>query len=321
MRALLIIILIFTSNRDAFSQIMSAEYFYDTDPGFGNGSPLNITGNTIDANISIPTTGLSEGVHKVYVRVLNQDGTWGLHAKHVVYVSATTNNTASVASAEYFYDTDPGLGNGSPLNITGSIIDQDLSIPTTGLTNGVHKLYMRLLNSDGAWSLYGKQIVYVSLSNTNTATIVSAEYFFDVDPGVGNAYPVNLMNGVLVDEDLALNVPNDLPSGDHIVYMRTLNESGIWSLHAVSEVSTTLSVNDLELEALKLYPNPVKDILYFETNDQAITDCKVIDATGKVVQVELPNTFKLDLGQLPSGIYLIYLKTGIGSVSKKIIKL
>ena len=44
-----------------FAQITSAEYFFDTDPGVGNGTALTISGNTIDQNLNIPTTGVIVG--------------------------------------------------------------------------------------------------------------------------------------------------------------------------------------------------------------------------------------------------------------------
>ncbi|MEW4923084.1 T9SS type A sorting domain-containing protein [Algibacter sp. 2305UL17-15] len=307
-------------NNSNTANIASAEYFMDTDPGVGNGTALTVSGNIIDQDFNIPTTGVSGGVHKLYLRLINDVGTWSLYDKNVFYINPNNSNTANITSAEYFVDTDPGVGNGTPLTVSGNIIDQDFNIPTTGLSNGVHKLYLRLINDDDTWSLYDNNVFYVSPNLTNTALITSAEYFFDIDPGVGNATTIDLSDAETFDVDLVVQVPSDLPDGDHILYIRVLNTDGTWSLYAPSEQLFTLSNEDVVLNNFKFYPNPVKAILFLDTNNQNITDFKVIDLNGKIVLDHLPIKNQIDLSYLESGTYLFHLKTDSGSISKKIIK-
>ena len=211
------------------SNIDSAEYFIDTDPGVGNGTPLTMTGNSIDQNYNVPTTGLSDGIHKLYVRIINDNGTWSIYDKNVLYINPSQSNAANIASAEYFFDTDPGEGNGTALTMTGSVVDQNYSIPTTGLSDGIHKLYIRTVNDDGSWSIYDKNVFYINPSQTNTANIASAEYFFDTDPGVGNGTALT-MSGSNIDQNY--NIPTTgLSVGIHRLYVRTINDDGTWSLY------------------------------------------------------------------------------------------
>ena len=306
-------------NNENTANIASAEYFVDTDPGVGSATALAVTGNSIDENLSLPTIGLTDGVHKLYVRLFNDDGSWSFYDKNVFYINPDHENTANVVSAEYFIDTDPGMGNGEPLAITGNAIDQNSSIATTGLQDGVHKLYLRLFNANGSWSLYDSAGFYLSEALNNTAFLSEAEYFFDIDPGIGNGTPITFSEAEILDSDFNIDVPNDLPVGDHIVYVRVRNTEGTWSLNAYSGPST-LSTTDTTLNNFRMYPIPAQDVLNFNTNNQPIENLKIIDFNGQVVLDVIPEGFKLDVSHLSAGTYLIYLKTAIGSISKQLIK-
>ncbi|MEM6517623.1 MAG: hypothetical protein AAF688_15685, partial [Bacteroidota bacterium] len=212
-----------------FAQITAAEYFFDTDPGVGNGSSLSVSGNTIDQDFSIPTTGLSEGIHKLYIRLINDNGQWSLYDNNVFYVNPSQDNSTQISGAEYFIDTDPGVGNGNSLSVTGNTINQDFSIPTVGLSSGVHKLHIRFLNTDGSWSLYDKRIFYINPNNENTAQIIGAEYFIDTDPGIGNGTALTV-TGSQIDQNF--NIPTGgLSDGSHKLFIRLINDDGGWSLY------------------------------------------------------------------------------------------
>ncbi|WP_299556290.1 T9SS type A sorting domain-containing protein [Seonamhaeicola sp.] len=308
-------------NNTNTANIASAEYFMDTDPGVGNGTALTVSGNVIDQDLNIPTTGLSDGIHKLYIRLINDDGSWSLYDKNVFYASPNNTNTANIASAEYFIDTDPGVGDGTALTVSGNVIDQGFNISTTGLSDGVHKLYIRLINDNGSWSLYDKNVFYTSPDNSNTALITAAEYFFDIDPGIGNASPIDLTDATNFDSDFDIQVPNDLPDGDHVLYIRVLNTDGTWSIYAQSEILPSLDTDEHSFNnTFKLYPNPVVDVLNVNTNKETIRALKIIDLTGKVVYDLKPENFRIDLSSLNPGTYLLQLKTDLGSVSRKIIK-
>ncbi|HUC80013.1 MAG TPA: hypothetical protein VMR70_03820, partial [Flavisolibacter sp.] len=56
----------------------------------------------------------------------------------------------AVVKAEYFFDTDPGPGNGSPVNlpVSADIANYSQSLPLNGtaLSNGIHRLYIRTMD-------------------------------------------------------------------------------------------------------------------------------------------------------------------------------
>ena len=89
--------------------VVAMEYFWNTDPGYGNGTPVTITnGLTIDENFSISTGGLSLGFNTLFVRVQNSSGYWGMAESRLVYVDVTSADVVNDISAlEYLLA--PGL--------------------------------------------------------------------------------------------------------------------------------------------------------------------------------------------------------------------
>ena len=298
------------------------EYFFDTDPGTGN--PVNIDVSdaaVLNETLSIPINSLPSGVHTFHMRTKNDANTWSLYARQIFYIanfSSALNNT--ITQAEYFFDTDPGVGNAQPLTISeDTTLDDTFAIPVSGLTNGIHLLHIRVKNNLNQWSLYGRQVFYKSAQITNNE-IVAAEFFIDTDPGNGNATAISLTQGTTVDETLNIPIPNDLSAGDHILHIRVQSSNGNWSLYGRPEFSTTLSNNDVVLKDFKMYPNPVKDVLHLSIQNNTLESVTFIDINGRVVLEKSNNLEQINTTHLPSGFYLLKIKTQNGSISKKIIK-
>ncbi|HSK12106.1 MAG TPA: hypothetical protein VK907_02770, partial [Phnomibacter sp.] len=140
-----------------------AEFFIDQDPGVGNGTviTLNQPGATdvIDFTVAIPTAGLAltPGFHQLCIRVLESNKGWSLYGKTFFYLSTSPAEMPAITAAEYFFDNDPGVGNGTPLTIdpSGLEIDQQFVIPvSTCLSAGEHILVIRVRDADGRWGLY-----------------------------------------------------------------------------------------------------------------------------------------------------------------------
>lgn len=60
--------------------ITGIEYFYDTDPGFSNGSnfPIAPAVASIDQVVDLPTTALTAGTHELGIRMINENGVYGM---------------------------------------------------------------------------------------------------------------------------------------------------------------------------------------------------------------------------------------------------
>lgn len=223
-----------SSNSDA-PAITAAEFFLDTDPGAGNGTPMNIgaSGNTVNFTTLIPTTSLSTGFHTLAVRTKDANNVWSLYQTGVFYITAGSLDEPAITSAEYFIDADPGAGNGLPISVgtTGNTVNFTTLIPTTSLSNGFHTLALRTRNANGVWSLYQTGVFYLSTTAADMTSVNAAEYFIDVDPGVGNGSPLTVTTpGNTINQTFLANVPVGTPLGQHFLYIRTRDANGVWSL-------------------------------------------------------------------------------------------
>jgi hypothetical protein len=209
-----------------------AEYFFDTDPGINNGTQIALSGtsDTINFSAAISTAALSSGFHFLGLRVKHNSGTWGLFEKRGFYISNSTADAANIVAAEYFFDTDPGRGNGTstPVGPTGGIVTFSAVIPTS-LSAGFHFLAIRTKDANGIWGLFETRGFYISGATADAANIVAAEYFLDADPGVGNATATSVgAAGAVVN--FSVTIPTSLPAGFHFLAIRTKDANGMWGL-------------------------------------------------------------------------------------------
>lgn len=308
----------FSTNLDNI--IDEAEYFIDTDPGVGNATALSISsGSNLDTSFAIPLNSIPTGIHILHIRVKNDLNQWSLYARQTFYKSPQILGNDIVA-AEYFVDADPGVGNAEVLSISqGEILNEFFSIPLTAISEGIHILHIRVKNNLNQWGLYARQVFYKSPQITGNE-IIAAEYFIDEDPGIGIATPISITQGASVDELLNITIPEDLSEGDHVLHLRVQRSDGNWGLYGRPEFSTVLAVDSSILKKFTMYPNPVEDVLNIINTNLQIEHLKVIDSNGRIVFEKFQNLDYIDVSSLQSGIYLIQIKTNLGSISKKIIK-
>ena len=138
----------------SFAQtIQKVEYFIDTDPGFGSGINVPITGgSTVTANLSIPLSlGLPSGFHKFYIRARNSNGIWSMVNAQNFFKTNDLPTIQNIVKLEYFIDTDAGFGQGINIPITANTtVNQGLNIPLPAdLLNGFHKFFIRAKDDSG----------------------------------------------------------------------------------------------------------------------------------------------------------------------------
>ena len=119
------------------------------------GSGQTATGSATDnaGNESSVTTG-SINIDKTAPTVNSPSMTGGLGSLYVLTtnttITATANdNLSGVFRAEYYFDTDPGVGNGTAMTVNGSTVSANGSL--SGLF-GQHTLYVRVQDAAGNWS-------------------------------------------------------------------------------------------------------------------------------------------------------------------------
>ena len=218
--------------------ITDIEYFYNTDPGFGNGTAITVNANTgsLTQTVSLPVGNTLSGFNSLYIRAKNNLDVWSLYDQRVFYVTVlpASGSTSNIATAEYFFNTDPGFGNANSITVdtnTG-LLEQTVSLPVGNTLTGFNTLYIRTQDELGVWSLYDKRVFFITniesgVSATNVAT---AEYFFNNDPGFGNGTAINVdSNTGVLNQVLTLPVTN--LDGFNTLYIRTQDDLGVWSLY------------------------------------------------------------------------------------------
>ena len=220
-----------TSSTSDAPDISAAEYFFDTDPGNGNGIAISITaGATTNFTVALPTTGLQPGFHFLAVRTKGVAGKWGIFESRGFYITGSTTDMPNITKAEYFFDTDPGNGNGTAIPITaGANTNFIATIPITGLTTGFHFLAIRTKGADGKWGIFESRGFYISPINATSSDIVAAEYFIDTDPGEGNGLILTVAPSGPTINQLFQTPIIGVTSGPHKIGMRVKDATGIWS--------------------------------------------------------------------------------------------
>ena len=297
---LLITIIIFLPFIVTAQKITKGEYFFDTDPGIGLGMNITVVtpADSIEINFTASLSTLSAGLHNLYVRMLNDSGVWSLAENRLINIYTANANPFIVAS-EYFFDTDNGIGTGTAVSVgtSGDSVEFSSLISVSSLSSGLHNLYFRTKNAAGVWSLAENRLVNIYKANSNT-NIVSAEYFFDTDPGVGLG--ISLATGTAADsvDFTSVITPGAISLGLHNLYIRTKNADGVWSLS--------------ESRLVNVYKNGNSQIVwseYFFTTDPGVGN-----GTGSAVPVPADSvefttsasTAGLGLG---IGTHSIYIRT------------
>ena len=201
--------------------VVAAEYFFDTDPGFGNGSATPVTaGQNVSFAINGNISSLGNGLHRLYVRTRDAAGNWSQTTPQLFYKEAViTRPIPNVVAAEYFFDTDPGFGNGSVATVTaGQNVTFAINGDIAALSNGLHRLHVRTRDAAGNWSLTTPQLFYKeAIVNRPIPNVVAAEYYFDTDPGFGNANAFSITSGQMISENFTASAAS-LTKGLHRLY-------------------------------------------------------------------------------------------------------
>ncbi|MBQ9640878.1 MAG: hypothetical protein IJV06_12615 [Bacteroidaceae bacterium] len=132
--------------------VEAIEYYFDTDPGIGQATRMSaaIEGDSLNMAFDVETDGLSDGVHHIGIRTLT-DGTWSATKVRQFLVRRMVENY--ITRVEYFWNTDPGQGNGIAVDIVpGQEVNVDFEADMTELPAGPHTLGLRAQSGSLGWS-------------------------------------------------------------------------------------------------------------------------------------------------------------------------
>jgi hypothetical protein len=306
-----------------------AEYFIDSDPGFGTATPISVsaTGSDISLDFDADIAALQPGIHYLVIRARDDQGKWSHGSNTVFYLVKSMDVSAgNVNLAEYFIDTDPGFGNATsiPVPAPGDDLTLQLSPGLESLDQGMHYIHFRARDVTGRWGS-GTNTVFllIDLPSSAISEIQQVEYFIDTDPGFGLGTPVTLPsagNDLTIDFSVSLS---GLADGEHVLYIRAKDALHRWGQVYAEAFSYTNTGIEEEVKSLfKVYPNPSNGRILIELSDQLTKgfSIKLMDLNGKLVYESqcYNNMCEMSL-ELPAGMYLLNIESSERSISQKII--
>ena len=237
---------VFFKDRAPSANVNRVEYFVDTDPGFGNATTVSISAasNIPDISFTVDVTGLTNGMHNIFVRSKDNNGNWSLVNKWLFFKDRIP--ASNVSKMEYFTDVDPGFGNGTdvPVSAAASLNDINIAVNTTALTEGFHKIFLRSRDNNGSWaitSFYG----FFKEFRRSPLNVKTGEYFFDADPGFGNGINIPFADpkgNNIADFNFPVDLTSLLNNAPHYLFVRVLDSSNKWSVTNVVEFMKSVVV-------------------------------------------------------------------------------
>jgi len=311
-------------------QIYKAEYFIDSDPGFGLATPIPITtpANDVSLSFDVNTSELAQGFHMMILRARDNLGHWSNTYQQIFYVFKVQSVTESkITKAEYFIDSDPGFGLATPIpvNIPADNLSLSFDVDASGLTQDFHMMVLRTCDELGRWGTTRQQVFYVFKSIPSViANVTGIEYFIDNDPGFGNGTPVDVtIPGDNVTADFIVNL-SGVSLGDHILYLRSKDEIKRWShtyIHAFSIFAT--GIGEMEVKPwLRIYPNPNEGNFIIDFADLQSRTIKITinDLNGRTVYSNELHGENIPVSiNLHAGIYMLKIEAGNQFFKQKLV--
>ncbi len=285
---------------DVLSDIIAAEYFFDQDPGYGNGTdiPLSPSVHISSLAFTVGIDSLDNGHHTIFVRVLNADGKWSLTSNLPFFKQELPPTLPEITQAEYYFDADPGFGNGTPLNITpGTNLTFTWNTPIATLNQGFHHIAVRVKDASGRWSITSNLPFFKQEYQPALPDITQAEYFIDTDPGYGNATQLSFTPGTNKTISWIASIAA-LNQGFHHLAVRVKDSTGKWSL------SQFLPFFKQTVPLLE--PDVVK-VEYFIDNDPGFGQAVDVAYTQDSSHIDL--AFAIDIMALNQGFHKLFIRS------------
>lgn len=301
-------------------QVSRVEYYFDTDPGFGNGTPVSITpGLDITASFQVNINTVAAGFHKLYVRAYTNPyqvtefgntvtrGGWSLNSVRTFYkasLAAGSTIPVNIIKGEYFFDADPGFNNGINIPLTpGADINQlNFTTDITSLPAGFHQLYARFKDANNAWGMpvvrnFYKQVI---ASSQQAPNITKGEYFIDNDPGFGAGVNIPLTPGSdLTNVSFTTDITS-LSNGFHKLFVRFRDANQQWG-HSIVRTLYKQPV----AAGNQAPPNITGGEYYFDTDPGFGHGTPITLVPG----ADISNlSFTTDITGLPKGFHRLYTR-------------
>ena len=229
--------------------LVAMEYFFDTDPGFGNAIAVPVVADSlVETSFNADVSGLAGGYHILFVRAKDELGNWSFVFTDKFFINpgsvavGTPEVLPEITQMEYFFDTDPGFGNAIAVSVVAdSLVETSFNADVSGLAGGYHILFVRAKDELGSWGIVFTKKLFKDPEPVIPGTpealpqITKMEYFFDLDPGFGNGTDLLVAPDSLIIENFIADLFT-LDVGEHLIFLRVKDENNKWSLSTVDRL-------------------------------------------------------------------------------------
>jgi hypothetical protein len=215
------------------TNIERVEWYIDTDPGYGNATPISSAPGQELINLSFQPNinALATGLHTIAVRSKDANGAWSQDERWLILKPSSATNISNIERVEWYVDSDPGYGNATPISLTPGqdLVNLSFQPDISALQPGLHIVAVRSRNTDKAWSLDERWLLLKPATTAPLSNINYMEYYIDADPGYGNAIPLTFLpNNNFAPLNSYVNITG-LTAGAHKIFFRSRAENNAWS--------------------------------------------------------------------------------------------
>lgn len=278
------------------------EYFWDYDPGYGNGTIVYASNG--ENKLPVNLDGVDCGCHILWIRVQDSHGNWSTTIGKPILVR--NDATSAISQVEYFWDCDPGYGCATSINTSHIIGNNKYTIDTSDVSDGAHLFCMRAKDNQDQWSVVISKPIYVYSINE---LISELEYFIDSDPGEGNGIKIPMKSRDCVN----FSVKTDgLTIGSHQLNVRIKDCYGEWGLLSSEpfEITEVDGVEKIEF-SMPINITVSKGTCVLQSDNLITTDYKVriISLDGRTLSSTIWNSYsnicEINIGVINQPIIVI----------------
>jgi hypothetical protein len=299
----------------AQNKLTEYEYWFDNDYSAKITSQITPT-TTYQWQTTIPCEQLSVGIHTFNTRFKDQTGKFTTTVSRWFQKLPETNPENKIVLCEYW--TDNNYLQRVSLNIApSSKYALKTAIDFDALPEGLHIFNTRFKDSMGKWSTTVSQY-FQKLNPIVPNKLIAYEYWFNDSYDKKYSGTINGEQSFIILDEIDTQTAM---STSNAIHFRFKDNKGLWSSVLTSEFSPPSSIVGITVEGLRIYPNPVKDILYIESPSVIIIAINIVNSSGETVYRSADKTHerKIDLKNYSNGVYILSIETEKGIVSHKIL--
>ena len=211
------------------------------------------------------------------------------------------------------------LGNSSGASSTSKVENGQLSIQ---IANGGTSAWSVQLRLNNILLEKGKNYEVIFRAKSNGSRSISTYIGMNRDPWSSySGYPTFQMNEAFNEFTYSFQMQNDSDPQSRVVFdLGNSTQSFELDYFIINEVSIASAVNTISKDEPFFYPNPVKEIIYFRNDRNALIS--LFSLSGRLlIEKEINSNPQINVGWLANGIYLITKKKGNSFQSARLVKI